>query len=198
MGWGVYVYRGHHTIRHGGGIDGFTSNVTVLPKDKIGVVVLTNSSSPASGLIANVALDRMLGLSEAPHVQRAKDDEAKGKEAAAKAKADDEAKRKKDTKPTLALQEYVGQFEHPAYQTLTITRDGEQLKGNLHGLAFTLRHYHYDVFQDVDGTLSGRKVAFLMNKAGELDRVAILLEPSVKEIVFMRKKETNGTATSGK
>ncbi|HEX4947963.1 MAG TPA: serine hydrolase domain-containing protein, partial [Blastocatellia bacterium] len=24
MGWGVYVYRGHHILRHGGGIDGFT------------------------------------------------------------------------------------------------------------------------------------------------------------------------------
>lgn len=198
MGWGVYVYRGHHTIQHGGGIDGFTSSVTVLPKDKLGVVVLTNSSSPASGLIARVALDRLLGLSEVPHVQRAKEAEAKGKEAAAKAKADDEAKRKKDTKPTLALSEYVGQFEHPAYQTLTITRDGEQLKGNLHGLPFTLRHYHYDVFQDADGTLSGLKVAFQMNKAGELDRVAILLESSVKEIVFTRKKDNNVAATSGK
>jgi CubicO group peptidase (beta-lactamase class C family) len=198
MGWGVYAYRGHHTIRHGGGIDGFTSNVTVLPKDKLGIVVLTNSSSPASGLIANVAVDRMLGLSDVPHVQRAKEAEAKGKEAAAKAKADDEARRKKDTKPTLALSEYAGQFEHSAYQTLTITRDGEQLKGNLHGLPFTLRHYHYDVFQDADGTLGGLKVAFQMNKAGELDRVAILLESSVKEIVFTRKKDNNVATSSGK
>ncbi len=198
MGWGVYAYRGHHTIRHGGGIDGFTSNVTVLPKDKIGVVVLTNSSSPASGLIANVALDRMLGLSEVPHVQRAKEAEAKGKEAAAKAQADEETKRKKDTKPTLALSEYAGQFVHPAYQTLTITRDGEQLKGDLHGLSFVLKHHHYDVFLSSDGTLNGTKVTFLMNKAGELDRVAILLEPNVKEIVFTRKKETNVAATPGK
>ncbi|HEX4946822.1 MAG TPA: DUF3471 domain-containing protein, partial [Blastocatellia bacterium] len=173
-------------------------NVTVLPKDKIGVVVLTNSSSPASGLIANVAVDRMLGLSEVPHIQRAKESEAKAKEAAAKAKADDEAKRKKDTKPTLALSEYVGQFEHPAYQTLTITREGEQLNGNLHGLPFTLKHYHYDVFQDSSGTLSGLKFAFQMNKAGELDRVAILLEPSVKEIVFTRKKTNTATVTSGR
>jgi CubicO group peptidase (beta-lactamase class C family) len=198
MGWAVYAYRGHHIIRHGGGIDGFTSNVTVLPKDKLGIVVLTNSSSPASGLIANVAVDRMLGLSEVPHIQRAKEAEAKGKEAAAEAKADDEAKRKKDTKPTLAISEYAGQFEHPAYQTLTITRDGEMLKGNLHGLPFTLKHYHYDVFQDADGTLSGLKVAFQMNKAGELDRVAILLESNVKEIVFTRKKDSNVAATSGK
>jgi CubicO group peptidase (beta-lactamase class C family) len=198
MGWSVYVYRGHHILRHGGGIDGFTSNVTLLPKDKLGVVVLTNSSSPASGLIANIAVDRLLGLSEVPHVQRAKEAEAKGKEAQAKAKADDEAKRRKDTKPTLALSEYAGQFVHPAYQTLTITRDGEQLKGDLHGLPFTLKHYHYDVFQGADGTLSGLKVAFQMNKAGELDRVAILLEPGVKEIIFTRKKDNNVAATSGK
>lgn len=198
MGWGVYVYRGHHILRHGGGIDGFTSNVTLLPKDNLGIVVLTNSGSPASGLIANVAVDRLLGLSEVPHVQRVKEAEAKGKEAAAKAQADEEAKRKKDTKPTLALSEYVGQFIHPAYQTLTITRDGEQLKGNLHGLPFTLKHHHYDVFMSTDGTFNRTKVSFLMNKAGELDRVAILLEPGVKEIVFTRKKETNTAATSSK
>ncbi len=198
MGWGVYVYRGHHILRHGGGIDGFTSNVTVLPKDKLGIVVLTNSSSPASGLIANLAVDRLLGLSEVPHVQRAKEAEAKGKDAAAKAKADEEAKRKKDTKPTLALSDYVGQYVHPAYQTLTITRDGEQLKGDLHGLKFTLKHYHYDVFLGTDGVTNETKVAFQMNKAGELDRVAILLESNVKEIVFTRKKDNNAAATSGK
>jgi hypothetical protein len=198
MGWAVYVYRGHHILRHGGGIDGFTSNVTLLPKDNLGVVVLTNSSSPASGLIANIAVDRLLGLSEVPHVQRAKEAEAKAKEAQAKAKADDEAKRKKDTKPTLALSEYAGQFVHPAYQTLTITRDGEQLKGDLHGLPFTLKHHHYDVFQSADGTLNGTKVTFLMNKAGELDRVAILLEPNVKEIVFTRRKDEKPVTTSSR
>ncbi len=198
MGWGVYVYRGRPILRHGGGIDGFTSNVTLLPKDNLGIVVLTNSSSPASGLIANVALDRLLGMSEVPHVQRAKEAEAKAKEAAAKAQADEEAKRKKDTKLTLALSEYAGQFVHPAYQTLTITRNGEQLQGDLHGLMFTLKHHHYDVFLSADGALNGTKVTFLMNKAGELDRVAILLEPNVKEIVFTRKKESNAATTSGK
>jgi CubicO group peptidase (beta-lactamase class C family) len=198
MGWGVSVYRGHPSLAHSGGIDGYTSHIKLLPKDRLGVVVLTNSSSPASAIIANNALDRMLGLGEAPWAQRAKDDDAKAKEAAAKAKADNEARRKKDTKPTLALQEYAGQFEHPAYQTLTITRDGQQLKGNLHGLAFTLKHYHYDVFQVADGALGGGKISFLMNKAGEIDRVSIALEPSVKEIVFTRKKDNNVAAGSGK
>src|SRR5262249_54041579 len=84
MGWAVTSYRGHPALSHGGGIDGFTSQVRFLPKDQLGVVVLTNSSSPASGLIAANAVDRALGLSEAPWAQRAKDDAAKAREAQAK------------------------------------------------------------------------------------------------------------------
>ena len=115
-------------LSHGGGIDGFTSAVRFLPKDQLGVVVLTNSSSPASGLIASNAVDRMLGLSEAPWAQRALDDRAKAREAQAKAKAEDEAKRKRDAPPTHKLKDYTGQFEHPSYQTLTISQEGEQMR----------------------------------------------------------------------
>ncbi len=35
--------------------------------------------------------------------------------------------------------------------------------------------------------LDGTKVTFLINKAGEIDRVSIPLESSVKEIIFTRK-----------
>ncbi|MGE0129840.1 MAG: serine hydrolase [Blastocatellales bacterium] len=197
MGWGVTSYRGHPSLSHGGGIDGFTSQVRFLPKDQLGVVVLTNSASPASGLIASNAVDRMLGLSEAPWARRALDDAAKAKEAQAKAKTEDDAKRKKDTRPTHALRDYAGQFEHPAYQTLTITQEGEQLKFDLHGLSGGLTHYHYDIFQGAEGAaLGGTKMTFLINRAGEIDRVAIALEPNVKEIIFTRRKENARDVTS--
>ena len=189
MGWGVSSYRGHPVLSHGGGIDGFTSSVRFLPKDQLGVVVLTNSSSPASGLIGSNVVDRMLGLSEVPWAQRAKEDAVKGREAQAKARAEDEAKRKKDAPPTHALKDYAGQFQHPAYQTLTITQEGDQLKFDLHNLTGCLKHYHYDIFQGVEGApgLDGTKVTFLINKAGEIDRVSIPLESTVKEIIFTRK-----------
>jgi CubicO group peptidase (beta-lactamase class C family) len=190
MGWGVTSYRGHPSLSHGGGIDGFTSQVRFLPKDRLAVVVLTNSSSPASGLISTNAVDRMLGLSEAPWASRAKDDLARARERQAKARAEEEAKRKKDTQPSHALKDYTGQYDHPAYQTLTITQEGEQLKFDLHGMAGGLKHYHYDIFQAAEGApvgFEGTKVTFLMNRAGEIDRVTIALEPNVKEIVFTRK-----------
>ncbi|MCI0390821.1 MAG: serine hydrolase [Acidobacteria bacterium] len=198
MGWAVTSYRGHPSLSHGGGIDGFTSQVRFLPKDQLGVMVLTNSSSPASGLIASNAVDRMLGLSEAPWAQRTKDDLAKSREAQAKSKAEDEAKRKKDTQPTHALKDYAGQFEHPAYQMLTITQEGEQLKLDLHSLTGSLKHFHYDIFQLAEDTpgLGGTKVTFLMNRAGEIDRVSIALEPTVKEIVFTRKPRPQDKAST--
>ncbi len=200
MGWAVTSDRGHPALLHSGGIDGFTSQVRFLPKDQLGVVVLTNSSSPASSLIASNAMDRMLGLAEAPWAQRAKDDAAKAKTAQAKAKADDEAKRKKDAPPTHALKDYTGQFEHPAYQTLTITEEGEQLRFDLHGLTGVLKHYHYDVFQGAEGApgLEGKKLTFVMNRSGEITGVSIPLEPSVKEIVFTRKPQPQEKASAQK
>ena len=198
MGWAVTSYRGHPTLSHSGGIDGFTSAMRFLPKDQLAVVVLTNSSSPASGLIASNAIDRMLGLSEAPWAQRALDDAARAKQMQAKNKTEDEAKRKKDAPPTHPLKDYTGQFEHPAYQTLTIIQEGEQLKFDLHGLTGALKHYHYDIFQGAEGaaTLEGTKVTFLVSKTGEIESVAIALEPSVKEIIFTRKPKSQEKASA--
>ena len=203
MGWNVDVYRGQPRLRHTGSIRGFTSSLQLLPKQKIGVIVLTNfpTHNPDVIITTNV-LDRMLGLSQVPWNQRFKEENLKALADSTKAKAETEAKRKKDTQPLLALQSYTGQFEHPAYQTITITQDGEQLKGDLHGQPFALKHYHYDIFQIPEGGMSGRSasylVKFLMNDTGAIDRVAIRLEPATNEIVFTRKKEPNVAAPSGK
>ena len=40
----VSSYRGHKWVQHGGGIDGFISQMAWLPNDSIGVVVLSNMS----------------------------------------------------------------------------------------------------------------------------------------------------------
>ncbi len=194
MGWNVTSYRGHLTLAHSGGIDGFISQVRVLPKDQLGMVILTNSGTNASGVLMNILMDKALGLSDTPWIQRALDDQAKAKELAAKAKEKANEERKTGTTPSHPLRDYIGQFEHPAYQTLTITQEGERLQFDLHGLKGTLKHYHYDVFQcdkTPDGMsgaeFEGLKVSFLMNSSGEIERVAIKLEATVKDIVFTRK-----------
>jgi len=44
--------------------------------------------------------------------------------------------------------------------------------------------------------LGGTKLTFLINRAGEVDRVAIPLEPNVKEIIFTRRKGNPRDLTS--
>ncbi len=43
-GWFISDLRGHHTIEHGGGINGFSSYALALPDDQVYVAILTNSA----------------------------------------------------------------------------------------------------------------------------------------------------------
>lgn len=203
MGWAVSTYRGRMFWAHSGGIDGFISQMRVLPKEQLGIVVLTNSGSTASQVVLFNILDRALGLSEIDWVQRTKNDQAKAVEAQAKARAADDAARKKDTQPSHPLADYVGEFEHPGYGKLMVTLEGDALKVDLRGFGAKLKHYHYDVFQGAEdpaalgaSPLAAMKVSFLANKVGQIDRATLPLEPSVKEIVFTRKEPPKTTTAS--
>jgi CubicO group peptidase (beta-lactamase class C family) len=43
MGWDLQDYNGKELVSHTGGVNGFVSSVTLVPEDKLGVIVLTNS-----------------------------------------------------------------------------------------------------------------------------------------------------------
>lgn len=53
IGWGTGVYPGNHrSVAHTGGMGGVATSLRLFPQDKIAIVVLTNSSSPAPHLIS--------------------------------------------------------------------------------------------------------------------------------------------------
>src|SRR5262249_25099253 len=67
LGWFVQDYRGRHVVVHTGGLEGFRCRVVLLPAEKLGVVVLTNSGGGTSGAALHVAvsttiIDQLLGL----------------------------------------------------------------------------------------------------------------------------------------
>ena len=66
MGFGFMLryYGKYLSVRHGGGWPGFISEMTVVPEQKLAVIVFNNSSSSAPGLIAKGMLYRLLGLSD--------------------------------------------------------------------------------------------------------------------------------------
>jgi hypothetical protein len=193
LGLGVSTYRGRRVVSHGGGIDGFISSMSWLPAEKIGVMVLTNFSgnNPVPTIVTRNLFDRFLGLAQVDWVGRTKTQETEGRARQEKAEKERAAERKAGTSPSHELAAYAGTFEHPGYGRLTIAAKGSDLEVTLDGFAAPLKHFHYDIFEASDPgqavPLSGR-VAFLTNKKGEVDRVAMPLEPNVSDIVFTRVK----------
>lgn len=190
LGWIITSYRGHTVLHHGGNIDGFSAMVSFMPRDNMGLVILTNLNGNLLpyAVMFNI-YDRLLGLEQLPWSQRFKEIIDKMKAEGEKAKREADKDRKLNTKPTHPLDDYAGEYAHPAYGTLSVVKDGDGLKARYNGRDFTLSHYHYDVFdlkdpQDPEGAAT--KVTFGLDIKGNIMTASVQLEPAVKEIVFAR------------
>ena len=195
MGWRINAYRGHLMVNHGGAIDGFSALVAFLPRDGIGVVILANlEDSPINGMVAYNIFDRLLGLEPVNWYQRIKDDLAQAKARADKKKMEDEKDHKLGTKPSHPLDDYSGEFENPAYGIMTVSKNGDKLKADFHGMSLILEHYHYDVFQvRCDLASIDHKMTFVTDVKGNIASLTVPFEASVKDIVFTRKTPPSST-----
>ncbi len=196
MGWMTDTYRGHRRVHHGGGIDGFTANTCLFPDDGMGLVVLTNKDgTPLPELIARHASDRLLSLEPIDWLAEGLEKRNKALDAEKEARKKKESVRRPGTRPAHALEEYAGDYEHPGYGAFTVElRDGKLIAA-YNGIAATLDHWHYEVFNapkaDNDPALADLnwKVQFQTNVKGDVDAVAVPMEPSVKPIVFTRRPD---------
>ena len=200
-GLGLIVggYRGRKHVSHGGGIDGFISAMEWLPDERIGVVVLSNTSSTGTvpPLVARNVFDRMLGLEPIDWAARARKREAEAKAKAEEAKKADREAAVAGTSPSHPLTDYAGAYEHPGYGTATVRVDGQGLVVEVVGIEFPLAHYHYDLFSvpyDLPESspaagFGGAKVRFDYDNAGAINVVSLPLEPVISPIRFVRTSD---------
>ena len=191
LGWFMTSYRGHSVLHHGGNIDGFSAMVSFMPKDNLGLVVLTNLNGTFLpwALMFNI-YDRLLGLDQKPWDQRFKGIIDKLKAEGEKAQKEADKDRQLNTKPSHPLEDYAGEYSHPGYGTVSVAKEGEGLKAKYNGRDFVLSHYHFDVFdlKDPEDLEAGSpvKVTFGLDLKGNIITAAAQLEPTVKDIVFTR------------
>lgn len=190
LGWLVSSYRGHTVVSHTGGIDGFTCQISFLPDDGIGTIVLTNQyaqTSQALRVLTLTLFDRTLGLSALPWDERARQDADKIKEVLAKGKEESGAEGAAEAPLTHALSAYTGEYVHPGFGTFSIVQEGERLKGLFNEKEFALKHLYYNIFQASQELFDFHcKVAFSINLKGEIESLSIGLEPEAKPLVFTR------------
>ena len=197
MGRSSTDYKGHVMVSHGGVISGYRSTIAMLPKDSIAIIVLTNTvqGSPMANAAVYGIIDRLLQLGESPWTPKIKKEIAKRDTKSWREIDSLKALKVKDTKPSHALADYAGTYEHKAYGKMIITTDGDHLRMKHRMWDEALEHFHYDQFWStehpdftINYALRVYKLQFTTNEAGKVDKIKtrVLTDP---EVEFVRVKE---------
>ena len=190
MGRQTASYRGHLLTSHGGALGGFYSQVSSMPRERIGVIVFVigNHCSSLTNILSYNVYERLLGMEQTPWSDRFLEIRLKGKKAGIEARAKAGAERIADTRPSHALADYVGEYEHPAYGVLKIGGGEGNLRFDFHNIQLPLAHFHYDRFDTPNDDIYGKwSVNFSTNPLGEIDRAVMSLDEA--EATFIRKPE---------
>ena len=180
MAWFIQDYHGHHMIAHTGGIDGFRARVILLPKQNLGIVILTNSSVGTSSASMHVAasnsiVDLLLGLPKTDWNARYTEQIKNFETQAASFEQRREARRQKDTRPSRELDRYAGTYEDSAYGKVNVSVEGGALVVQWSSFKAKLEHFHYDTFMaKVQGPLDGEMVVFNLGAGGEVEQVSLV------------------------
>jgi CubicO group peptidase (beta-lactamase class C family) len=186
-------YRGRFLTFHGGDLPGFHSQISFMPKEKLGVIVFVigDHCSSLYNLISYNVYERLVGLDETPWSARMLELRLKGKKAGTEARAKAGADRVPNTKPSHALADYAAEYEHPAYGVLKITLEGDVLQTDFHKIKLPMTHVHYDRFDTPDDEQYGKfSINFRTNPQGDIDKAVMSLDEA--EAIFTRKADKLG------
>jgi CubicO group peptidase (beta-lactamase class C family) len=181
FGWLVGTYRGRKLLWHNGGIDGFRTEMVLLPDDGMGVASCSNilaSDLPFS--LVYHTLDVLLGAEPKPwfdtlFAAQAQRPEPPSLETVA------------GTRPSHPPAEYTGTYSHSGYGTLHVTANGESLRVRLGEMATEVNHRHYDTWTVAYAPLDGSwPLTFLTDAGGAVHAAEIPLEPALPPIRFER------------
>src|SRR5262249_40215081 len=108
--WVIQDYRGRLLVSHAGAIDGFRAHITLLPQEKLGLVLLNNLHNTEMNLaLSNALVDCLLGLPKKDWNQNISQQVAKQEANAAAKRHERDANRHPGTRPSRELAAYAGQ-----------------------------------------------------------------------------------------
>ena len=149
LGWSLSDYQGRKVIGHGGGYDGMNSHVLMVPEEKIGVVVLTNSLTPISSMLAYRAIDTLMGTVGKDFSQESLSEFKRSLEEFQARITKVTTPVAEGTKPSHPLSDFAGQYRCPMYGDATVVVEGDKLILSFvpfKTLVAELTHLHYDTF----------------------------------------------------
>ncbi|MGB9835350.1 MAG: serine hydrolase [Candidatus Saccharicenans sp.] len=181
LGLRIRDYRRYKVWTHTGGLEGYVSQVWLMPEIGLGVTVLTNQESTAAfSALTYQIVDYYLKAPKYDWVEAYRkfvdQNEKRSREELEKIYAS----RKKDTRPSLPLSDYAGLYRDDWYGEVEIKQENEGLtirfshSPELYG---KLEHWHYDTFvaRWFDPELRADAfVTFYLDHEGKISEVKML------------------------
>jgi hypothetical protein len=170
LGWFLQDYRGEFVAMHTGSIDGYVAIVGLLPERDVGVVVFANRDhAELRHAIMWRVFDAYLGgdARDWSADLRALYDSLDARQEATRAER--EAQRVRDTRPSLPLDRYAGAYADSALGPVSIRlADGTLHFAQSAFLTGTLEHWHFDTFMVRwdNGWITPAAVTFRIGPAG--------------------------------
>jgi hypothetical protein len=181
FGWFLRDYKGRKLVGHPGGVGGFVSRVMMVPEENLGVVVLTNAAEVyAYESIVYHILDGYLGGPTQDYIAAFKAQEDKEGAAAAEIMRNAQQTRAADSKPSLTLGQYAGDYTDPWYGRVLIRPENGGLILKLplteKSVVADLQHWQYDTFKAHwrDGAMEDAFVAFALKPNADVDHFTMV------------------------
>lgn len=129
MGRTLRTYKNHLMSEHGGAINGFRSQITLLLEDSLGIIILTNSADHKIAHFLQFEItDVILGLDKTLWHERILDRRKKQLENQNINSSSSDVQTKNNVKSITNISDYTGTFEHPAYGKIEITASKNKLR----------------------------------------------------------------------
>jgi CubicO group peptidase (beta-lactamase class C family) len=123
LGWQLTDINGHLQVSHTGGLDGIVTQTIMFPKEKLGIIVLTNQQSGAAfTVISNTIKDSYLGLEKFDHLSNLTQDRKQKEDDADKVTDEVWAQVDKNLKAKTKIdyKKYIGTYKDNWFGEVTI------------------------------------------------------------------------------
>lgn len=179
MGWELFDYHGKKVVTHSGGLDGMISQTAMMPEEKLGFVILTNSLNYLPYFMMYTIFDIFMEKKGQDYSKIVVEFVKKNKEEELKQWEKEDAERNKKSKPTLPLEAYVGTYGGDLYGDAVISLENGKLKlqfvpaPDFHSI---LDHWQYDCFVvefKYFPSLPKGKLNFIIGQDGKVEEFKI-------------------------
>ncbi len=175
FGWFIASYRGLKVVGHGGTIDGFRSQIGLVPSAGIGVAVLANlNGTQLPESVVYQVIDQLMGLEKRDWNAKISDTAKQLQTESEKAVEARMARRVPNTRPSLDLSAYEGDYSDDGYGPLTISHSDGRLLLRWGKQSTALDHFNYDTFfTGRAGEIPMEFVQFTLGSDGQVTSLTI-------------------------